>query len=190
MPLVVVVIIEGHVVVGQPVGHRVGPLPVVHHLRHGRSHATRIALLAAQVRFRSLVGRHLIPIGCGLIPVRLDERFHSHALGTARVLHRRCALSIQRGGLFAVTEVPAVTECGNGLVILLQPRTHVLGHLFPVDASRCAVAQHGQGALVGRGDDVSPAVHIERIDFRCLRCGWRKFLASLESRCRHSSGVA
>ena len=52
--------------------------------------------------------------------------------------------------------------------------------MIPVDGASGTVAQHGQGATVGRGDDVAPTLHVEGIDFPGLGFGRGKLLLSLE----------
>ena len=61
--------------------------------------------------------------------------------------------------------------------------------MIPVDGARGTVAQYGQRATVGRGDDVAPTLHVEGIDFPGLGFSRRKLLLSLESRCSHPSGI-
>ena len=159
------ILMSCHILVfGNGLAGSLRPLVEVHDLRHRRSHTTCRARLPLQAGVGTVVKRYLVPIRSSLIPLCLDERLDG---------------GLRRAGLqpvLAVTvgEVLALAERGDGLVVLLQPGLHILRHPLPVDGAAVRITQHGQGALVARGNHVAPTFAVKGIDLLSAHLGCRQ----------------
>ena len=121
------------------------PLVVVHHLCHGRCHASGdtvavardviLAVLNAAIGI-FLIVRGLVVVGRALVPCGGKQRPDVHAVACAQrctELYSLCALRLQPSNLVGVT---------------LQPGTHVGGNVFSVKAAAVAETEDGRGAVV------------------------------------------
>ena len=163
------------VIGGDVAGGRVGPLMIVHHLRHRRSHAAREAAFrrVEEQRTQKVVGFVLIPKG--------GQQRHNHVLGHHPAWHT--ALVVLVGERRMRFQPPQLVG------IVVQPRTDVDGQRLLVESAGVGVADDGRGAVIATDDDESVAIaDIKHMVISLLRSGFER--RRVAGRTDGSAGVA
>ena len=126
-----------------------GPLPVFHNLRHGRSHTADVGVLAAFFRAE-------VPVGVILVPCGLDKRSHN---GRSRqAVSTRTETS---PFAFHFLGSRCVLRCmGDLLVITAQPMLQVRRHVIGIERTRLGVREDRTHHIVRRNHHPSFAVRV------------------------------